>query len=339
MRHRAFWDTLALGLLLLSFFSAAQFSSVQAEEKMLVAYGGHSESVANMWVGIEKGLFKKYGVDVRMLQVRSGPLIMATLASGDVHVIWTAPSSVLSAVSGGLKLSCVASTTNNLPRELVVRKEIKSLNDLRGKVFGVQSLGGGLWLQTMVVLEQLGIDPDAYQLRVRVIGDIPTVTQALLSGNVDAAVLPYSFADMARRAGLHSLGGQLVVPLQSNVLCSSRDLIAKSPDLVSRMIQGMTEAVVLVHDSSHKEDVKEILRKNLRFSKPEDAEASYNLLRIMNTLDVAPNIESWRAIQRIVSRVNPKVAQVNLEEVLNGKLVQNLEASGFVAEMRKKLAQ
>ena len=339
MRQKTFLDSVAFGVILLSFFAASQVGSARAQDKALVAYGGHSESVAHMWVGIEKGLFKKYGVDVGMLQVRSGPLIMATLASGSVQVVWTAPSSVLSAVSGGLKLICVASTTNNLPRELVVQKEIKSFAELRGKVFGVQSLGGGLWLQTMVVLEQLGIDPDRYQLRMRVIGDIPTVTQALLSGNVDAAVLPYSFGDMARRAGLHSLGGQLIVPLQSNVLCSSRDLIGKSPELVSRLIQGMIEAVVLIHDPSHKEEVKEILKKNLRFSKPEDAEASYKLLRTMNTLDVGPNIESWRAIQRIVTRVNPKVGQVNLEEVLNARLVQNLEATGFVAEMRKRLGQ
>ena len=339
MRQKAFLDSLAFGVILLSFFGASQVSSARGEEKVLVAYGGHSESVAHMWVGIEKGSFKKYGLDVKMLQVRTGPLIMATVASGSVQVVWSAPSSILSAVSGGLKLSCVASTTNRLPRELVVQKEIRSVDELRGKVFGVQSVGGGFWLQTMVVLENLGIDPDRYQLRMRIVGDIPTVTQALMSGNVDAAVLPPSFGDMARRAGLRSLGGQLEVPFQSNVLCAPKDFIVKSPDVVVRLIQGMIDAVVLIHDPSHKEDVKEFLKRNLRFSKSEDAEASYRVLRIMNTLDVVPNVEDWRRIQRIVARVNPKVGQVNLEEVLNARLVQNLEASGFVAEMKKKLVQ
>lgn len=312
-------------------------SPARAQERVLVAYGGHSESVAHMWVGIEKGLFKKYGLDVKMLQVRTGPLIMATVASGSVQVVWSAPSSILSAVSGGLKLICVASTTNRLPRELVVQKEIRSLDELRGKVFGVQSVGGGLWLQTMVVLENLGIDPDRYQLRMRIVGDIPTVAQALISGNVDAAVLPHSFGDMARRAGLRSLGGQLEVPFQSNVLCSSKDFIVKSPDLVARLIQGMINAVLLIHDPSHKEDVKEILKRNLRFSKSEDAEASYRVLRIMNTLDVVPNVEDWRRIQRIVARVNPKVEQVDLNQVLDTSFVRSLEESGFLPEMRKKV--
>jgi len=173
---------------------------------------------------------------------------------------------------------------------------------------------------------------------MRVIGDIPTVTQALLSGNIDAAVLPYSFGDMAKRVGLHSLGGELVVPLQSNVLCSSKELSGKAPELLTHLIQGMVEAVVAIHDPNQKESVKEILKKNLRFSNTEDAEASYRLLSMMNTLDVSPNLDSWRMIQRIVSRVNAKVGQVNLEEVLNTKLAQNLQDNGFMGEMRKRTA-
>jgi len=330
-------SSLAFGIILFLLLGALPASPARAEEKILVAYAGHSESVAHMWVGIEKGLFKKYGLDVRMLQIRSGPLLAATLASGSVQVVWTAPSSILSAASAGLKVSCLASTTNILPRELVVQKEIRSFDELRGRVFGVQSIGGGLWLQTMIVLETLGINPEAYHLQMRVIGDIPTVAQALMSGNIDAAVLPYSFSDLAKRAGVISLGGQLSVPFQSNVLCSSRDFVAKSPDLAGRLVQGMAEAVPVIYDPGHKEDVKEILKKNLRFSKAEDAEASYKVLRAMNNLDIAPHAEGWRTIQRLVSRVNPKVGQINLEEVIYPRLVQSLEERGFIAELRKRL--
>ena len=239
MKQKMVSDSLAFGVILFLLSSALHASLARAEDKILVAYAGHSESVAHMWVGIEKGLFKKYGLDVRMLQVRSGPLLAATLASGNVQVVWAAPSSILSAASAGLKVSCLASTTNILPRELVVQKEIRSFDELRGRVFGVQSIGGGLWLQTMIILETLGINPEAYHLQMRVIGDIPTVAQALMSGNIDAAVLPYSFSDLAKRVGVISLGGQLSIPFQSNVLCSSKEFVAKSPDLATRLIQGM----------------------------------------------------------------------------------------------------
>lgn len=311
---------------------------VQAEEQVIVTYAGQSESAGDMWVGIEKGLFRKYGLDVRMLQVRNGPLVMATLATGDVKAIFPAASSALSATSGGLKISCVASAQNKLPRELMARKEIKSLDDLRGRTFGVQSIGGGLWLQTMIVLESLGVDPEKYQLKMRVIGDIPTVTQALMSENIDAAVLPYSFADIAKRAGYRSLADTATLKFgyQGNVLCVSRELAANAPDLVTRIIKGVIEAVVLIHSPSHKQEVMEILRKNLRLPKAEDAEASYKVLTSMMSLDVAPNFEAWRSIQKIVSRVNPKVGQVDLNQVLDASFVRRIEESGFLPEMRKK---
>ena len=330
-------SSVAFGIIFFLLSSAFPAGSARAEDKILVAYAGHSESVAHMWVGIEKGLFKKHGLDVGMLQIRSGPLLAATLASGSVQVVWTAPSSILSAAAAGLKVSCLASTTNILPRELVVQKEIRSFDELRGKVFGVQSIGGGLWLQTMIVLETLGINPEAYHLQMRVIGDIPTVAQALMSGNIDAAVLPYSFSDLAKRTGVVSLGGQLSIAFQSNVFCSSKEFVAKSPGLATRLVQGMIEAAPVIYDPGHRGDVTEILKRNLRFSKAEDAEASYKVLRAMNNLDVAPHTEGWKTIQRLVAKVNPKVAQINLDDVLYPRLVQGLEERGFMSEMRKRL--
>ena len=313
--------------------------TVRAQEQVLVPYGGQNETVAHMWVGIEKGLFKKYGLDVKMLQVRSGPIIMSALASGAVKVIWPAPSSVLSAASGGLKVSCAASPMDKIPRELVVRKEIKSFDDLRGKVFGVQSIGGGFWLQTMVPLESLGLDPDRYQLRMRVIGDTATVTQALIAKMIDAAMLPYSFSEPAKREGLHSLAdiGKLKFPFQGNSICFQRDLIVNSPDLIMSLVKGVIEAVVLIHDPKHKQDVMEILKKNLRLAKAEDVETSYKVLQLGATVEVAPNMEAWKTIQRVVSRVNPAVRQVDLREVLEGSFVRSLEENGFLPGIRKKL--
>ena len=39
---------------------------------MLAAYGGHNETMIPIWVGADKGLFRKYGVDLRALRQRVG---------------------------------------------------------------------------------------------------------------------------------------------------------------------------------------------------------------------------------------------------------------------------
>ena len=87
--------------------------TAHAAGPLLIAYGGFNETMAPLWVGIEKGAFKKLGLDVRVLQTRSGPIMMATLASGGVPLVWAAPSSALSATVGGMKMGCFAVGSNH----------------------------------------------------------------------------------------------------------------------------------------------------------------------------------------------------------------------------------
>lgn len=334
-RHFSLARSLAIVILLL-------FGNAHAAGPLLIAYGGHNETMAPLWVGIEKGSFRKHGLDPRVLQTRSGPIMMATLASGGAPLVWAAPSSALSATVGGMKLGCFAVGSNKMPRELIVRKGIDSIEDLRGKTFGVQSIGGGFWLSTMVTLEGLGLDPEKYRLNMRVIGDTTTVTQALISGNVDAAVIPYSFADMAKRAGARALAdiGAVKITYQATAFCYGRDSSAIPFETVLGLTKGLVEALVYIQDPSHKREVMDVLRRNLRLSKDEDVEASYKVARQqMPALDVAPNLDVWRLIRRIVARINPKVQEVDLEQLLVSNVARNLDESGFLPEMRKKFVQ
>jgi hypothetical protein len=57
----------------------------------------------------------------------------------------------------------------------------------------------------------------------------------------------------------------------------------------------------------------------------------------MATLDMMPDPAAWKIVQKIIARINPKVAQVELSQVLSPAPVRSLEDSGFLAEARKKL--
>ncbi|MSP36904.1 MAG: ABC transporter substrate-binding protein [Deltaproteobacteria bacterium] len=276
-----------------------------------------------MWVGIERGTFRKYGLDVRLVQLRNGSLSMATLSSGQVQYNYGSPANALSAAAGGMRLQCVASPVQKIPRELIARKEIRTLEELRGKTFGVQSIGGGFWLQTMIALDFLGIDADKYDLKMRILGDTATVTQALGNGGVDANVL----ADI----------GKLPIPYQGTTICFLRDTPSSSPDTITRLLKGLIDSVLLIHDPAAKTDVTEILRKSFRFPRLEDAEASYKVLTQMATIELMPDPAAWKIVQRIVAKINPKVTQVDINQLNNPAFVRALEENGFLAEARRKL--
>jgi len=329
---------LLAGPLTFAFCSLA--GPANAAGPVLIAYGGFNETMAPLWVGVEKGLFKKYGADAHVLQTRSGQIMMATLATGGASLVWAAPSSAVSSTAGGMKLGCFAAGNNKLARELIVRKGIESIEDLRGKTFGVQSIGGGAWLSTMVALDALGLDPDKYKLNVRVIGDTGTQTQALVSGNIDAAILPYSYADMAKRGGAHSLAdaGSLKLVYQATVMCSLKDSTAATLETNIALTKGLIESLIYILEPGNKREVAAILKRNLRLAKDEDGEASARVAQLqMPSVEVGLSVDAWKTVRRLVARINPKVQDVDLDQVIVPSVLQNLEASGFMAEMRKRV--
>ncbi|HSC42958.1 MAG TPA: hypothetical protein VLH17_11825, partial [Candidatus Binatia bacterium] len=84
-------------LLLLYYLQVPISALAQTAAPVLVAYAGQNETVGPMWVGIEKGTFKRYGLDVRLVQMRNGALSMATLSTGQVQYNYGSPGNALSA--------------------------------------------------------------------------------------------------------------------------------------------------------------------------------------------------------------------------------------------------
>ena len=325
-----------LALLLSAVIAAA--ASAQTLDSFRVSYGGYNETAAPMWVGIDKGIFKKYGIDASMIQVRSGALSVAALVAREVDAVWPAQSTILSTVFGGVKLGCIASPINKIPRLLVVRKDINTIEDLRGKVVGVQSIGGGFWLQTMIIFDSLGVDPDKHGLKFRVIGDGSVIAQALTTGNIDVAAMTYSLSETALKAGFRSMidAAELKAPYQGPSMCALKDGLANRQDFFLRLTKGLAEATAFILDSGNKAEVVKTLMKHLRLAKPEEGESSYKVLRLMTTLDLAPNPAAFKIVQRIVAKVNPKISQVDIDQIIDGSYVRNLESSGFLAELRRK---
>jgi NitT/TauT family transport system substrate-binding protein len=338
MRYLSRRLKLCLSILLILYFSILEH--VFADDVVLMSYGGHNETIGPYWVAIDKGLYQKHGIDARLLQVRSAQISLSALISGEVPIFLPSIANVLSGITAGAKLGCVAFPIKGVSRELVVRRDIDSLAALHGKTIGVQSIGGGFWLQTMMLLDAVGVDPDKIGMKMRVIGEEATIVQALVSGNVDAAVVTLPSAQVAKRGGARTLVSttDLNIALQTVGLCGRNERIANSPELMTRLARGMVDGIVYILDPRNKREVSAVLKKHLRLSADEVAETSYHSLRTIISLDIAPDGAAFKNVQRIAARVNPKIAQVDVNEAINLSVVKILEDSGYLAEARRKVA-
>jgi ABC-type nitrate/sulfonate/bicarbonate transport system substrate-binding protein len=334
LRH---WKLYFAFLLALCF---GNVTPVPANDVMLMSYGGHNETIGPYWVAVDKGLYQRHGIDARLLQVRNAQISLTALVSGEVPIFLPSIANVLSGVTAGAKIGCVAFPIKGVSRELVVRKDIDSLAALRGKTIGVQSIGGGFWLQTMMLLDAVGVDPDKIGMKMRVVGEEATIVQALVSGNIDAAVVTLPSAQVAKRGGARTLvtTTDLRIALQTVGLCARNERIASSQELMTRLAKGMVDGIVHILEPRNRKEVAAVLKKHLRLSADEDAETSYNSLRTILSLDIAPDVAAFKNVQRIAARVNPKIAQVDVNEAINLNIVKTLEDSGYLSEARKRVA-
>src|SRR5512144_1686891 len=88
------------------------------------------------------GFFAKYGIDPELILMSRGPVLIAGLTSGDVHVGNTGGTAALNAAVGGIDLKLVATFNSRWVNNVVARSGIQTPKDLAKKRFGVSSLGG-----------------------------------------------------------------------------------------------------------------------------------------------------------------------------------------------------
>ncbi len=130
-----------------------------AAPKIVISFAGMNPRQTPLWIAQEQGFFAKHGVDTDVVFIRTGPIQVAAVSSGATQIAYAGAASILGAAGSGTDLRVIASFTNKLTYALIARPEIKKAEDLRGKRFGVQAIGGSVWMGAVLGLEYLGLDP------------------------------------------------------------------------------------------------------------------------------------------------------------------------------------
>jgi NitT/TauT family transport system substrate-binding protein len=328
-----------LALLLIFLPALFAVSSNGAELPLIrIAHGAYNEKIAAMWIGVEQGFFRKHGVNVEVINIRSGPQTIAALSSGDIQVAYTIPGTVLSAAAGGMDLAFFAGVVNRADGNFLTAPAIRSAEALKGKRVGVQSIGGGVWSMTMLALEYLGLDPTRDKIPLMILGDQSVLTQALATGGIDAAYLSDTYSAALKDKGYNVLVdmGRAPIVYQGLALAAPRAYIRQNPQIVDGLLRGVVESVAFILRPAEKPTVVKSLIKNLRLKNPPDAESGYDALQWLYSLDIRANLRGVENMHRLLALTNPKVKGVRSVDVVDDAPVERLQKSAFYRDLAAK---
>ncbi|MFZ1988512.1 MAG: ABC transporter substrate-binding protein [Alphaproteobacteria bacterium] len=302
--------------------------------RVAIAYPNPTPRVAPLWIAQELDFFGKYGLRAQVVLVRNNQMLSAGLAAGDIEFGYTGGTTVLGAAAAGVELKMVLGFVSRGPCFLVTRPDIKKPGDLAGKRFGVQSIGGTVWMYAMLTLEHLRLDPTRDRIQFMIIGDQAMLVRALESHVVDGMVLTSRAYSVALRQKGFNVLAEVAPPMSSTGIVTRKGFLEKNPETLTNVMRALIEAEYYVLAPRGKPQVIRTIMNRLKLSDLSFAEEGY--ADVIKDLDPKPypSLEGVRNMQRLMATLNPKLADVNAASLVDSTFIRKLEESGFIAQLQ-----
>ena len=300
-------------------------------QEIAISYPGLSGESSTLWLARDGGFFKENGVDAKLIYMEGGRLSIQSLLSGHTQFMAGDAVSALSAVGAGADIVLLASAKNILPYVFAVAKEIRRIQDLKGKIVGVSQIGGRAGEIARMVVKNNGLDPDKDVIYLAVGGTVSRLA-ALAGGRVQAAPISQGMVPAAQQKGLNIIEVE-PIPLIIDALWTTRKYAEDNPALIDRVVRSYVAAIAAVIKDRPR--TLGALRKYMRTADTKTIESAYE--GYANGLDRVP-IPNDKAIQNtleITYRIAPKLAGLDIRKYLYFGSIQRLRAEGFIDRLYK----
>lgn len=310
---------LALGVVLLSTLT------VGAADKTRIAFSSISPTQGVLWIADMGGFLTKNNLNAEIIYTRAA---IETLVAGEVDFGQMTGSLMFSARLQGADPVMIAGVQDVLNDRLMVRPNINSVEELRGKRVGVFRFGSASHMRLLNVLPRYGMtERDVTFLQV---GDTPERLIALSSGAIEASLLSPPDHFQAQRIGMKVLLNlrDLNVPYQGTGLVTTQRLLAKNRDLARRFLKAFVEAIHAIRTNPNL--AKRALAKYRQIKDEKQLEDAYQALREVAKPKPYPSIEGFRTIIKDAAERIPAARTANPKDFMDTSLLEELDRSGLI---------
>jgi NitT/TauT family transport system substrate-binding protein len=322
------WTTLISPIVFLLSPMALIFSAETPPKIINVAVPAVSLLQAPLFVAIDAGSFKKYGMDVRY--VLTGARTIQALVGGSVQFAQGVSSrTVPSAVLGGADAILIANFVDKLLFTMHGVPEINSMQDLKGKVVGVSGIGGSTDFASRLALREAGLVPDK-DVAIRGVGGVAETVVAMKAKVIHAGTLSPPSSFVAQKAGFKILFDMstLGVDYVSSGLGVKKAALAANREQSKQFLMAMIEGAKIL--KTDEEFSLRVLAKHTRISDRDVLKQSYNYMKPYFLKLPYPSFRSIKDTLDILARDIPKAKDADPRDFIDNSVLKEIEASGYI---------
>ncbi|HZU04513.1 MAG TPA: ABC transporter substrate-binding protein [Chloroflexota bacterium] len=229
-----------------------------------------------IYVAEAKGFFQDERLTLDVTVFRLSSDATRALSGDSIDIAGTATDSGILAAEQGADMVAVAGILNKPMYSLIVRPDIRSVADLRGKTLGVSDLKDGSTILLQRVLQREGLPPGEYDMVQA--GGTPDRYAALKSGATAGTMLtqPNDFQAVAEGYPSLLLVADIIPDYQFTANVVRRSWAQRNADALARFLRAYARACQWLYEPANKPEAIRILAEKLNTSE-ELAQKTYEL--------------------------------------------------------------
>jgi ABC-type nitrate/sulfonate/bicarbonate transport system substrate-binding protein len=241
----------------------ALITSAHGEDRITLRYGeiansARGVSAAAINIAQRKGFLEREGIDLKIVGLRGTSFQVEALDKGNVELVNTAMPYLIQAVLKGSNSVGIVGGPANQVYSLIAKPEIKSFDDLKGKMIGMSLGVDTISIASRMLLEKHGLQEGVY--RTRELVGTPVRADCLSKGECDAVPLGQPEDVLFMQRGYNKLGDSLeVIPvLQFSVIAARRDWAQANRDAVTRFTRAIGATYKFMRDKANRDEVAKL---------------------------------------------------------------------------------
>jgi NitT/TauT family transport system substrate-binding protein len=245
-----------------------------AADNIRVGLSSISATSGSIWVAEEKDLFKKHGIDVEVIIIGGGASrVVSSLIAGEIQFSVGGGDSVIRSSLRGADTVVTASPLKTGLQRLMVRPEIKTPAELKGKKVGITRFGSASHWVLQLFLKKWGMRTEDVQTVQ--LGSSPAMFASLEKGAVDGAVFTIPTFFVAEDRGYRVLADPVDLDIYylQNSVDSTKTLLRQKHDQAIRFVKGICEGIAYFR--KNKKESLAVMQKKLRIQSAQEKDIKY----------------------------------------------------------------